>query len=29
MGKALAAEALSATLTSTNGVPIVVERSMW
>ena len=29
MGKALADAALSATLTSTNGVPIVVERSMW
>lgn len=29
MGKALADAALSATLTSTNGVPIIVERSMW
>jgi len=29
MGKALAAEALSAMLTSTNGVPIIVERAMW
>jgi Tol biopolymer transport system component len=28
-GKALADAALSATLTSTNGVPIIVERSMW
>lgn len=29
LGKALTEEALSATLTSTNGVPIIVERSMW
>jgi Tol biopolymer transport system component len=28
-GKALADAALSAALTSTNGVPIIVERSMW
>ena len=28
-GKALADAALSATLTSTNGVPIIVERAMW
>lgn len=29
LGKALAEEALSAMLTSTNGVPIIVERAMW
>lgn len=29
MGKALAEKALSTTLTSTNGVPVIVERSMW
>jgi hypothetical protein len=29
VGKALAEQALSATLTSTNGVPIIVERAMW
>ena len=29
LGKALADTALSATLTSTNGVPIIVERAMW
>lgn len=29
LGKALANVSLSATLTSTNGVPVIVERAMW